>query len=65
MAESLRERAQAIVEDYCGEGTIALPEAKESFQRQLGLEEEAAVDLLVQVLSELCGDQRFRVHRGP
>ncbi|MCW3056446.1 MAG: hypothetical protein JWO21_415 [Solirubrobacterales bacterium] len=64
MAESVIEKAHAIVEDYCGEGPIALPEVKESFERDLSLEEVAAVDLAVEVLSALCGDERFRVQRG-
>lgn len=64
MGESLSERAHAIVEGHCGGGVIGLPEVKESFERALSLGESAATDLAIEVLSEFCGSERFRVHRG-
>lgn len=64
MAEDLTRRAHAIVEDRCGEGPIALPEVRESVERQLLLGESQAIELAIEVLRDLCGSERFRVQRG-
>lgn len=65
MADNLTDRARAIIEDFCGEGTIALPQVRESIERSLPADSAAAVDLAIDVLSAFVGNERFRVHRGP
>jgi hypothetical protein len=60
----IERRAGAIVDDYAGEGPIALPELRESLERALGLESGDATDLSVSVLCEYFAAHRIQVHRG-
>jgi hypothetical protein len=58
------ERARAIVDDYAGEGAIALPELRESLERAERLDSVDATELAVRVLSEYFAAHRIQVHRG-
>jgi hypothetical protein len=58
------ERARAIIDDYAGEGPIALPELRESLERTEGLDSVDATELAVSVLCEYLAADRIHVHRG-
>ena len=58
------EHARAIVDDYAGEGPIALPELRVLLERAEGLDSVKATELAVSVLCEYLATHRIQVHRG-
>jgi len=58
------ERARAIVDDYAGEGPIALPELRELLERAEDLASDDATELAASVLGAYLAAGRIQVHRG-
>lgn len=52
------------MEDYAGEGPIALPELRESLERAGWLDSAEATELAVSVLGEYLAADRIHVYRG-
>jgi len=56
-------RVLAAIEDYCGEGLIAFPEARETCEH-LGVESAAAVRQAKAALRSIHEDGRLRIYEG-